>query len=100
MRLKIKKVMIIQPMGGLTKQEILDIRIEAKEKLESHGYEVADTLFDDDDALKCLGKSLEVMADCDAVYMCENWHKKRGCIVEHLAACSYGKKVLYYGELK
>lgn len=41
-----KKAMISQPMGGLTKTELLEIRDKAKAVLEEQGYEVLDTVAD------------------------------------------------------
>lgn len=100
-----KKAMISQPMGGLTKTELLEIRDKAKEALEEQGYEVLDTVFESFDscdlcdpehiALLHLGKSLEEMAKCELVYFCEGWQDKRGCRIEHSAATAYGIKALY-----
>lgn len=100
-----KKAMISQPMGGLTKTELLEIRDKAKVALEEQGYEVLDTVFESFDscdlcdpehiALLHLGKSLEAMALCDAVYFCDGWQDKRGCRLEHQAASAYGIKALY-----
>lgn len=41
-----KKAMICQPMRGLTDEEILSKRDEAKAFLENLGYEVINTFFD------------------------------------------------------
>lgn len=100
-----KKAMISQPMGGLTKTELLEIRDKAKVALEEQGYEVLDTVFESFDscdlidlehiALLHLGKSLEEMAKCDLVYFCEGWQDKRGCRIEHSAATAYGIKAMY-----
>lgn len=100
-----KKAMISQPMGGLTKTELLEIRDKAKAVLEEQGYEVLDTVFDSFEncdlcdpehiALLHLGKSLEAMALCDVVYFCDGWQEKRSCRIEHQAASSYGIKTLY-----
>lgn len=101
-----KKAMISQPMGGLTEDELLEIRDKAKAELEELGYEVLNTVFASFDndaglmdpdhiALLHPGKSLEEMAKCDLVYFCEGWQDKRGCRIEHQAASSYGIKTLY-----
>lgn len=78
------------------------------------GYQFVNSLFEDDgkdeywftpDALKkrgieniplCyLARSLEVMAQCHAVYFCKGWDQARGCRLEHDAAVAYGMEVLY-----
>lgn len=101
-----KKAMISQPMGGLTKDELLEIRDKAKAELEELGYEVLNTIFASFDndaglmdpdhiALLHLGKNLEEMAKCELVYFCEGWQDKRSCRIEHSAATAYGIKVMY-----
>lgn len=87
-----KTVMISQPMGRLTKEEILKTRKEATEFLESEGYEVLDTYFKDTkrSALDNLGRSISAMADADIVYFVPGWEKARGCLIERQVAEAYG----------
>lgn len=87
--------MISQPMNGLTEEEILKAREDATCFLEYCGYEVADTWFTDDPdvrdkALYHLGKSIQAMADVDAVYFAPGWDQARGCLIEHDVAMAYG----------
>ena len=96
-----KKAMICQPMRGLTDDEILSVRNEAKSFLESLGYEVINTFFDQSESegiknrpLYCLSKALSKMADCDTVYFCKGWEDTRGCVIEHNAAAEYGLNIL------
>lgn len=95
--------MISQPMGGLTKEEILNIRKEAMEYLESQGYEVLDTYYEnlgtDDESsinrgLWYLGRSLMDMAKVDAVYFCDGWNTRPGCKIEYEAAREYGLYII------
>ena len=109
-----KKAMISQPMNGKTDKEILAVRNQAVNTLTQMGYRFVNSLFEDDgkeeywftpDALKkrgieniplCyLARSLEVMAQCHAVYFCKGWDQARGCRLEHDAAVAYGMEVLY-----
>lgn len=39
-----------------------------------------------------LGECIKIMADADVVYFCKDWHKYRGCAIEHECAVRYGKK--------
>ena len=103
------KAMISQPMAGKTDEEIVAAREKAMADLEAMGYEVVNTLFDDewysDAAMKergvvqvplCyLAKSLENMSLCHVAYFCKGWEKARGCRIEHDAAVAYGLEVLY-----
>lgn len=104
-----KKVMLSQPMSGKSDEEIEFTRNRAISYLESLGYEVVNTLFTDEwykpEAMKnrgvvnvplCfLAKSLENMSKCDIAYFCKGWETARGCLVEHLAAKSYGLQIIY-----
>lgn len=104
-----QKAMLSQPMAGKTDEEIAATRERAIKTLESHGYEVVNTLFTDEwyapEKMKergveniplCfLAKSLENMSKCHAAYFCKGWQDARGCRVEHEAAKAYGLTLLY-----
>ncbi len=105
------KAMISQPMGGLSEEDILQVKQQATTYLESLGYEVIDTYYTDpcpgsneqyniDSGLWYLGRSLMDMAKVDAVYFCKGWEQNRGCIVEYEAALRYGLKILIDGMPK
>jgi hypothetical protein len=97
--------MISQPMGGLLEDEILSVKQRAFYYLQSHNYHVLDTYFSDINnknnrniknvGLYCLGKSLEAMSKCDAVYFCKGWDVARGCKIEHEVAKNYGLEIIY-----
>lgn len=104
------KAMISQPIGGLPIEEILETKKEALEYLESKGYEVINTYYDDylidtndstqvNARLWYLGRSLQDMAKVDAVYFCPGWEKKDGCRIEYEAARRYGLRIIM-GESK
>ena len=107
-----KKVMISQPMGGKTENEIVATREKAISALEEKGYKVVNTLFTDEWYSKekmeergvvqiplCfLAKSLENMSLCHAAYFCKGWENARGCRIEHEAAKAYGLEILYEEE--
>ena len=91
------KVMISQPMRGKTEEQIRDERKELIKQLESEGYEVIDTIIDDfiegegnNYAIRCLAKSIEFIANVDAVVFMTGWEEARGCVVEHYIAKEYG----------
>ena len=95
---KTLKVMISQPMQGKSKEEILFVREEAKRYIEGFcGHNVVDTYDESfremegkNTALLSLAKSLERMAECDAVYFCKGWRDARGCRAEFHVAKAYG----------
>ena len=91
------KIMISQPMSGKTTEQIKSEREELVKELKKQGYEVIDTIFteeapkDCDTAMYYLAKSIEAMSKADAVIFMEDWHRARGCIVEHEVATYYNK---------
>lgn len=95
------KVMISQPMKGRTEEEIRAKRARVVTELQQQGHDVVDTVFDlgpdigpDVAPLKYFAKSIEAMADVDAVYFMNGWKIARGCRIEHIIASEYGKKLL------
>ena len=39
--------------------------------------------------VRCLGRSIGIMATCDAVFFCPGWEHANGCEVEHMIAYKY-----------
>ena len=64
-----KKAMIVQPMNGLGEEQILEARAS---------------------------QSLVKMAECDVVYLCDDWENARGCKVERAAAVAYDLELIGY----
>lgn len=107
-----KNAMISQPMGGKTEKEINEIRDLAIATLVENGYKVLiksapDEWYREDEkkvsgfsllSLYYIGKSLEKMSGCDAVYFCKGWENALVCRIEHEAAKAYGLEILYEEE--
>nr|DAH22910.1 MAG TPA: protein of unknown function DUF4406 [Caudoviricetes sp.] len=98
------KIFISQPMADKTNEEILNERnmVFILFRLivpSSQEVEVIDSFFEDapHDAkpLWYIGESIKRMSDADVVYFCKDWHKYRGCTIEHECAVRYGKKIIY-----
>lgn len=101
--------MISQPMAGKKAQEMEEVRRNAFKALKNRGYEVTLTLFENERTIKSeiesmgienvplyyLGRSLEKMSMCNAVYFCKGWENARGCRIEHEAAKAYGLEIIY-----
>ena len=106
---RLKRVMISQPMAGLTDEQIIEVRDRARRHLEQFNYEVISTFFIDEyvanlnlpkegvvnQPLLWLGMSLARMSCVDAVYFTKGWQDARGCKLEHLAAFMYGLDMLF-----
>ena len=88
------KVMISQPMRGKSEEQIRTEREELIKELEAQGHEVVDTIFDfgpEKNPVYYLAKSIETMADIDAVIFMQGWEQARGCKIEYKIALEYGK---------
>lgn len=94
------RVMISQPMNGLTEEQIEKNRAAAVARIQAAGHTVVDSIIADDPpadsnaGLFYLGRSLQIMAECDAVLFIEGWEQARGCIIEHIACNGYGIAIL------
>lgn len=43
---------------------------------------------------EAMGKCVETLLDCDAIFMCKGWQKSDGCRAELQVALVYGKEVI------
>lgn len=94
------RVVISQPMKGLTEDQIRKNRAEAVTMLESEGHAVINTVFSNsapagvNQSLWLLGKSFQAIASVDAVYFMDGWREARGCRLEYEACKAYGITIL------
>jgi len=99
------KVFISQPMNGLSFDEIKNNREKIVKEIEERYpglvFDVADTLFveEPDDVYKIynlyyLGRSIQELGKCDAIYFASDWHNARGCKIERQIAEDYGITIL------
>ena len=93
-----KKVLVSQPMRGLSTEQIKANREQAVETVIVNGCEVLDSIFDFDDIeniknkpLHYLTKSIKLIA----VYFMKGWEQARGCIIEHATCFAYGIPIYY-----
>jgi|WetSurMetagenome_2_1015567.scaffolds.fasta_scaffold18509_2 hypothetical protein len=42
-----------------------------------------------------MGKDIEVLLECDAIYMCKGWQDSKGCMAEFEVARIYGKEIIF-----
>ena len=97
------KVLISQPMKGLSNEQIKANREKIVEEFKRLKYEIIDSVFDFEDIegvktkpLFYLAKSLELIAHkADAVYFMKGWEEARGCKIEHDCCIAYDVPVLY-----
>lgn len=95
------KIFLSHKMSGLTEEEVYKIREEAKIKIEENlppEVRVTITYIDNyhhDDApenagrLWHLGRSIQQLADADAIYFVDGHNDAKGCLIESLVALVY-----------
>ena len=42
-----------------------------------------------------MGKDIEALLECDAIYLCEGWQNSKGCMAEFEVARIYNKQILF-----
>ena len=100
-----RRLFVSQPMRGKTQEEIIEQRDKAIEKLSrrlNEGFEVAETYFTEDEpkdvknsGVYWLGKSLELLSECDLALFIGNWWGYRGCQIERQVCEEYGIEMEY-----
>lgn len=103
------KIMISQPMNGLTDEQITNAQNKFLEYAKKENLEALNTYFKDyrysqesmssrgvvQIPLFFLAKSLEYMSKCSTVYFAKGWETARGCKIEHEVALQYGMEIIY-----
>lgn len=99
--MEVRKLFVSQPMRGRTSEDIKAERIAAlrcAQELSGERYTLIDGYLGETaknlSALGCLAKSLELLAQADAVYFADGWKAARGCIIEHDCAVQYGLHII------
>ncbi len=99
-----ERIMISQPMAGLTDEEILTARKAVVEKYEKLGYEVVNSFFNGEvcvpsntihESVLFLSMSIKTLSTVDAIYFAKGWDNARGCLIEYEIARQYGIDILY-----
>ena len=42
-----------------------------------------------------MGKDIEALLECDAIYLCDGWQNSKGCMAEFEVARIYGKEIIF-----
>ena len=42
-----------------------------------------------------MGKDIEALLECDAIFLCEGWQNSKGCMAEFEVARIYNKQILF-----
>ncbi|NLB79698.1 MAG: DUF4406 domain-containing protein [Clostridiaceae bacterium] len=102
-----ERVFISQPLKGRTDEQIFEKRHEIVALLINKGYVVLDPFLEEysdlenvppfraNDSMAYLGKSIEILASADIIFMVADWEFERRCKVEHRIAKEHGLRVAY-----
>lgn len=96
-------VYISGKISGLDFEEVKKRFLEAEEFLESLGIQAVNPLNNglsvDDAWIKHLCKDIEMLNDCDSIYMMEGWQDSVGACIEYDFAIRTGKTILFASNI-
>ena len=109
-----KKIMLSQPMDGLTERQILQTRDRFMHYAEKEGLKIMNTQFLGEFyseyrmrergivqiPVYFLAKTIEVMSQCHVVFFAKGWERARGCKIEHKIALKYNLEIIYENKSK
>lgn len=92
-----KIVYISLPITGVKESEIMANIIFAKIKINAIG-KIGICSYDPNDTDKpysyYMAKSIQLLLDSDAIYLCKGWETSKGCRAEYEVAKIYGKEII------
>ena len=96
--MKRKRIYISIPISGHDLEEVKEKARKAKIRV-SHWCDVI-TPFDvcpepDKPYSYYMGKDIEALLECDAIFLCEGWQNSKGCMAEFEVARIYGKEIMF-----
>lgn len=99
-----KKVYISLPITGRPIEEAKAEAERVKDALRDAGYqpvspfdvvpEIPEHMTEREGYAYCMGKDIEALLLCDAIYLCGGHEASNGCRLERMAAMIYGKEFL------
>lgn len=92
------KVYISLPISGFPVPIVKERAEIYKKELQDNGYE-AITPFDvcnepERSYAYCMGKDIEALLECDAIYLAPGWHGSKGCTAEYEVARVFNKRII------
>ena len=100
--MKTKRLYVSLPISGYDLDERKSEAERIKSKLNFCGLSIIEvvTPFDvcpeaDKPYSYYMGKDIEALLECDAIYMCEGWQNSKGCMAEFEVARIYGKEIIF-----
>lgn len=92
------KVYISLPISGFPIAVVKKRAETYKNELQSNGHEVITPFGICDEPGRsyayCMGKDIEALLECDAIYLAPGWHGSKGCTAEYEVARVYNKTII------
>ncbi len=92
------KIYISIPITGRPIEEVKQKVEEVKQKITGRGHEPVSPLNLHEGKKKTysqyIGRDIEALIECDAVFLCSGWQESKGCSLEYQAARIYGKIIM------
>ena len=95
---KRKRIYISIPITGhvmeLVRMKAEEVKTEIRRRMDipSSPLDLADK---NESYASCMGKCVEELLQCDAVYFVRGWQSSRGCTAEYEIARIYGKELMF-----
>lgn len=100
--MKTKRIYVSLPISGYDLDERKAEAKRIKSKLNFCGLSIIKVItpFDvcpeaDKPYSYYMGKDIEALLECDAIYMCKGWQNSKGCMAEFEVARIYGKEIMF-----
>jgi hypothetical protein len=93
------KIFISQPMREKTDEQIQSERqyIESQipDLIAHEDYTIIESFFPNysGNAVESLGRAIQALSEADIAVFAPNWHRARGCRMEHLICKEYGIRI-------
>lgn len=96
-----KRLYVSLPISGYDLERRKEYAKEIKRWLSAGNWSCVITPFDvcpdsDKPYSYFMGKDIEALLECDAIYLCEGWQNSKGCMAEFEVARIYNKQILFW----
>lgn len=100
--MKTKRIYVSLPISGHDLDERKAEAEHIKSKLNFCGLSIIEVItpFDvcpeaDKPYSYYMGKDIEALLECDAIFLCKGWQNSKGCMAEFEIARIYGKQIIF-----
>lgn len=100
---KKNKCYISGPISGMNLDERRKVFKSAQVMLETAGYEVVNPMENglpcDATTLQHMRKDIQLLTECDTIFMMDKWNHSQGCYTEFMVATAIGCEVILESKM-